>query len=154
MREMRGAMSFDKTRSVTDGADTAARPSILVVEDNPAIREFIARALASSGHEATLATDGQQAMEILSQGTYDLLITDLVMPHVDGIALALKAARQNPDLRVIIISGYAQERMRAHNLDTLIYKIIPKPFSLEELCAAVETALTEPLPLSGNPSHA
>ena len=63
-----------------------------------------------------------------------MLVTDIVMPNVDGIALALKAVRLFPDLRIVMISGYAQERMRAHNLDALVHRIIAKPFSLEEIC--------------------
>ena len=73
-----------------------------------------------------------------------MLVTDIVMPNVDGIALALKAVRLFPDLRIVMISGYAQERMRAHNLDALVHRIIAKPFSLEEICGAVKDALSLP----------
>ena len=73
-----------------------------------------------------------------------MLVTDIVMPNVDGIALALKAVRLFPDLRIVMISGYAQERMRAHNLDALVHRIIAKPFSLEEICDAVKNSLALP----------
>jgi CheY-like chemotaxis protein len=88
--------------------------------------------------------DGQQALDTLAHEKFDVLITDIVMPNVDGIALALKAVRLFPDLRIVMISGYAQERMRAHNLDALVHRIIAKPFSLEEICAAVKDALALP----------
>jgi two-component system, cell cycle response regulator CpdR len=114
---------------------------ILVAEDNPAVREFIQRALATAGHTVTLTADGQQALDRLSTETFDVLITDIVMPNVDGIALALKATSLHPDLRIVMISGYAQERMRAHNIDALVHRIIAKPFSIVEICDAVKDAM-------------
>jgi CheY-like chemotaxis protein len=115
--------------------------SVLVAEDNPAVREFIVRSLISAGHKVTAAADGQQALDALTKEKFSVLVTDIVMPNVDGIALAMKAIRLFPDLRIVMISGYAQERMRAHNLDALVHKIIAKPFSLEEICDAVKNAL-------------
>ncbi|MDD5586556.1 MAG: response regulator [Alphaproteobacteria bacterium] len=117
---------------------------ILVAEDNPAVREFIVRALQSLGHPVEAVSDGQQALDMLARTKFDVLVTDIVMPNVDGIALALKATRMAPDLRIVMISGYAQERMRAHNMDALAHKIIAKPFSLEEICQAVTDALAMP----------
>ncbi|MDE2029896.1 MAG: response regulator [Alphaproteobacteria bacterium] len=117
---------------------------VLVAEDNPAVRAFIMRSLASAGHQVSVAADGQEALDILTHEKFDVLVTDIVMPNVDGIALAMKAVRLFPDLKIVMISGYAQERMRAHNLDTLVHKIIAKPFSLEEICEAVKNALTSP----------
>ena len=117
---------------------------VLVAEDNPAVREFIIRSLATVGYKAVPVADGQQALDTLGREKFDVLITDIVMPNVDGIALALKAVRLFPDLRIVMISGYAQERMRAHNLDALVHRIIAKPFSLEEICAAVKEAIALP----------
>jgi two-component system, cell cycle response regulator CpdR len=105
------------------------------------VREFIQRALATAGHTVTLTADGQQALDRLSTETFDVLITDIVMPNVDGIALALKATSLHPDLRIVMISGYAQERMRAHNIDALVHRIIAKPFSIVEICDAVKDAM-------------
>jgi len=119
-------------------------PRVLVAEDNPAVREFIVRSLASAGYQVTAVSDGQMALDILSKEKFNVLVTDIVMPNVDGIALALKAVRLFPDLRIIMISGYAQERMRAHNLDALVHRIIAKPFSLEEICAAVKESISLP----------
>lgn len=124
----------------------AASPSasVLVAEDNPAVREFVARALMSHGYQVTAVDDGQMALDTLANAKFNVLVTDIVMPNVDGIALALKAVRLYPDLRIVMISGYAQERMRAHNLDALVHRIIAKPFSLEEICAAVKDSLSLP----------
>jgi len=131
---------------MTENSDQQARalPRVLVAEDNPAVREFIVRSLASVGYAVTAAIDGQQALDMLAGEKFDVLVSDIVMPNVDGIALAMKATRLFPDLRVVMISGYAQERMRAHNLDTLVHKILAKPFSLEEICDAVKNALAMP----------
>ncbi len=117
---------------------------VLVAEDNPAVREFIVRSLTGAQYDVVAAADGQLAFDMLTQEKYDVLVSDIVMPHIDGIALALKAVRLYPDLRIVMISGYAQERMRAHNLNTLVHRIIAKPFSLEEICSAVKDALQLP----------
>lgn len=118
--------------------------AVLVAEDNPSVREFVVRALAGAGYRVTQAGDGQQALDILAREPFAVLVTDIVMPNVDGIALALKAVQQFPGLRIVMISGYAQERMRAHNLDALVHKVIAKPFSVEDICAAVRDALALP----------
>ncbi|HEU0117567.1 MAG TPA: response regulator [Alphaproteobacteria bacterium] len=128
----------DTTSPLANGA------RILVAEDNPAVREFIMRSLASVGHKTTAVADGQQALDALAREKFDVLVTDIVMPNVDGIALALKAVRLFPDLRIVMVSGYAQERMRAHNLDALVHRIIAKPFSLEEICDAVKDSIALP----------
>lgn len=125
---------------------TPTEPSarILVAEDNPSVREFIVRSLTGIGYDVTAVADGQQALDVLVNERFAVLVTDIVMPNVDGIALALKAVRLFPDLRIVMISGYAQERMRAHNLDALVHRVIAKPFAMEEICGAVKDALSLP----------
>lgn len=125
----------------TTPASVRRNYNILIAEDNPAVREFITRALTSAGHEVTATVDGQQALDRLNKTTYDILVTDIVMPNVDGIALALKATSLQPELRIVMISGYAQERMRAHNIEALVHRIIAKPFSINEICDAVRDAM-------------
>jgi two-component system cell cycle response regulator CpdR len=129
---------------MTIANESAANIHVLVAEDNPAVREFIVRSLQTAGYNITPVADGQQALDALAKSKFEVLVTDIVMPNVDGIALALKAVRLFPDLRIVMISGYAQERMRAHNLDALVHRIIAKPFSLEEICDAVKDALALP----------
>lgn len=114
---------------------------ILVAEDERAVREFVRRALTHRGHEVTLVEDGLAALDVLGSNEFDLLLTDIVMPAMDGIALALKVARDKPDMKILLMSGYAAERQRAHNLDELIHRVIAKPFTLREICAAVEDTL-------------
>ncbi len=115
---------------------------ILVAEDEAAVRRVVSRALTNAGHSVVAVADGGQALERLLQGTdFDLLLTDIVMPVMDGIALALKARALRPDLRILMMSGYPKERQRAHNLDLLLDDILAKPFDLDSLLSAVESAL-------------
>ena len=117
---------------------------ILIAEDEEALRSLCARALASDGHEVETACDGADALELLAraEGRFDLLITDIRMPIMDGIALALAAARDFPDLTILLMTGYADQRERAHGLDAIIHDVIAKPFSVATLRGAVKEALT------------
>lgn len=114
---------------------------ILVAEDDEAVREFIERALTHRGHEVTATNDGIGALEALAREPFDLLLTDIVMPELDGIALALKVSKDYPDIPILLMSGFAAERQRAHNLEVLIHRVISKPFTLEEICTATEEVL-------------
>ena len=120
------------------GGEVAA---ILLAEDDEAVREFVRRALSYHGHNVTAVGDGGSALAALEETPYDLLLTDIVMPGMDGIALALKATKDRPALPVVLMTGFAAERQRAHNLDALIDRVVSKPFSLKEICTAVEEAL-------------
>jgi two-component system, cell cycle response regulator CpdR len=116
---------------------------ILVAEDEASLRGFVARALVEQGHEVMVAPDGAEALEMLGRqsGPFDLLLADIKMPVMDGIALALAAARDYPALIVLLMTGYAEQRERACGLDALIYDVVTKPFTLVELCRAVSGAL-------------
>lgn len=118
---------------------------ILIAEDEAAVREFVFRALRDgSGHEVTAVADGSAALETLAADSFDLLLTDIRMPGMDGIALALAASRDHPDMRILLMTGFAEEEQRAHNLDRLIHKVIRKPFTLDQICGEVADALSEP----------
>jgi len=116
-------------------------PRILLAEDDGAVRLFVSRALELQGHEVTAVVDGGEALVALNGGDFDLLLTDIVMPVMDGIELALKVAKIRPDLPVIMMSGYAAERQRAHNLDSLVHEVVAKPFTLKEIAGVVRDAL-------------
>ena len=116
---------------------------ILIAEDDENVRQFVARALSHAGHEVTEAEDGGLAAEILQekQGAFDLLLSDIKMPVMDGIALALSVAAAFPKLTIVLMTGFADQRERAHGLEALIYDVIPKPFTLQALMEKVADAL-------------
>jgi two-component system cell cycle response regulator CpdR len=116
---------------------------ILLADDEEPMRTLIARALAEDGHQVIAAADGVEALDRLAKdgGRFDLLLTDVKMPVMDGIALALAAARDHPNLVILLMTGYADQRERAHGLDALIHDVIAKPFSNQEIRAAVNEAL-------------
>lgn len=118
---------------------------ILIAEDDDAVLDFLVRALESAGHAVVAASDGAEAAEALASqpAGFDLLLADIKMPVMDGIALALVAARDRPDLPILLMTGYADQRERAHGLDTLIRDVISKPFTLEDITAAIDRALGE-----------
>ncbi len=117
---------------------------ILIAEDEEALRALCARALQTGGHEVETACDGGDALDLIvrEDGRFDLLLTDIRMPIMDGIALALSAARDYPSVTILLMTGYADQRERAHGLDAIIHDVIAKPFSVATLRAAVNEALT------------
>jgi CheY-like chemotaxis protein len=116
---------------------------IMIAEDEEALRAMCARALSTAGHEVKTACDGGDALDSLQReaGRFDLLLTDIRMPVMDGIALALSAARDYPNLTILLMTGYADQRERAHGLDAIIHDVITKPFTLAMLRGAVDEAL-------------
>jgi two-component system cell cycle response regulator CpdR len=116
---------------------------ILVAEDNDDLRGLVVRALSEDGHELVTTPDGAAALEALTQhdGEFDLLLADLKMPMMDGIALALAAGRDHPEIAIMLMTGYADQRERAHGLDALVHDVIGKPFSVEQIKGAVREAL-------------
>ncbi|MGH6770029.1 MAG: response regulator [Xanthobacteraceae bacterium] len=121
---------------------------ILIAEDEEGIRSLVARALAMDGHAVITANDGAEALDVLARerGSFELLLTDIRMPVMDGIALALAAARDHPHVAILLMTGFADQRERAHGLDTLIHDVITKPFTLTTIRTAVNEALTAAKP--------
>ena len=116
---------------------------ILVAEDEDPLRALVARAITDLGHTVVTAFDGADALDIVTRenGSFDLLLTDIRMPLMDGIALALSVARDHPAIIILLMTAYADQRERASNLDALIHDVILKPFTLAEIKAAVTGAL-------------
>ena len=116
---------------------------ILVAEDDDSVRAFVVSALTMKGHDVVAAEDGGLAAEIVEeqQGKFDLLLSDIKMPIMDGIALALTVAASYPTMIIVLMTGFADQRERAHGLDALIYDVIVKPFTLADLLAKVDDAL-------------
>lgn len=117
---------------------------ILIAEDDDAARELVVRALKEDGHSVTMAANGVAALDAMNQNDrFDLLLTDVTMPVMDGIALALAAGRDHPDTAIMLMTGYADQRERAHGLDALVHDVIVKPFSVDQIKGAVREALVE-----------
>jgi len=116
---------------------------ILVAEDEAPLRGQIVRALMADGHDAVAAADGGEALDVLvrENGRFDVLLTDIKMPVMDGIALALAAARDYPDLIILLMTGFADQRERASGLDALIHDILTKPFAVADLQRSVREAI-------------
>ncbi|MBN9582526.1 MAG: response regulator [Afipia sp.] len=119
-------------------------PRVLVADDEESMRLLVARAIAMDGHEVVTAEDGADALEILTRdnGAFDLLLTDIKMPVMDGIALALAVARDFPRLTILLMTGFADQRERASGLDAIVHDIVTKPFAVADIRTAVADALT------------
>jgi len=118
-------------------------PRVLVADDEESMRLLVARAIAMDGHDVVTAEDGAEALEILTGegGAFDLLLTDIKMPIMDGIALALAAARDFPKLTILLMTGFADQRERASGLDAIVHDVITKPFAVADIRTAVADAL-------------
>ena len=117
---------------------------ILLTEDDDGVRMFVQRALMMDGHDVKVAEDGSDAMDVLSEheGSFDLLLTDIKMPMMDGIALAKSAAADWPDMTILMMTGFADQRERCDSLNAIVHDVVSKPFSLAEIRGAVKEALS------------
>jgi two-component system cell cycle sensor histidine kinase/response regulator CckA len=123
--------------------DLTGSERILLVEDEDAVRTFSTRALTNKGYEVIAAETGFAALDVLeAQGSprIDLLITDVVMPGMDGPTLAQKIRALHPDLRIIFISGYTEDKLKDYMGKGIFF--LPKPFSLKQLAAKVKDVLS------------
>src|ERR1044072_5474479 len=104
-------------------------PRVLIADDEESMRALVARAIAMDGHVTVTAEDGAEALEILTRegGAFDLLLTDIQMPVMDGIALALAAARDFPALKILLMTGFADQRERAPRPHPITPHAAPKP---------------------------
>ncbi|RYE56915.1 MAG: response regulator [Rhizobiaceae bacterium] len=114
---------------------------ILITEDEDSLRSFVARALRMDGHETIEAADGAEGLEALAEGKFDLLLSDIRMPVMDGIELTHKAAAAHPGLKILLMTGYAEQRERADDLASKIIDVVSKPFTLPDIRTAVARAL-------------
>jgi two-component system, cell cycle sensor histidine kinase and response regulator CckA len=123
--------------------DLTGRGTVLLVEDEDAVRSFAVRALAQRGYRVLEATTGTEALELFRNhhGDVDLVVSDVVMPEMDGPTLCDELRRERPDLKVIFISGYAEDAFRQHLAENEDFMFLQKPFDLKQLAAAVKAAL-------------
>ena len=110
---------------------------ILLAEDDEGMREYLVRALTSAGYDVTDVDRGTAAIPYLESGTFDLLLSDIVMPEMDGIELAQNAARLSPDTHIMFITGFAAVQLKAGE-SVPQAKLLSKPFHLKDLVAQVD----------------
>ena len=124
--------------------DITGQDTILLVEDEEAVRSFAARALKLRGYNVLEAAGGEEALEIVksSNATIHLLITDVVMPNMDGPTLVRAVKRLRPEMAVIFMSGYAEEAFRRNDEKAEDLHFLPKPFGLKQLAAKVKDVLS------------
>lgn len=123
--------------------DLTGTARILLVEDEDAVRMFSTRALTNKGYEVLAADCGEAAVNLVKEqaanAVIDLVITDVMMPGMDGPTLVKKLRDKNPDLKVIFISGYTEDKLKDHMDDNISF--LPKPFTLKQLAGAVKEML-------------
>lgn len=124
--------------------DLTGTECILLVEDEDAVRTFSQRALVNKGYEVLTAPDGESALELFSkqeEQKIDLLITDVVMPGMDGPTLAQRIRQTNPHLKIIFMSGYTEDKLKDHMSERTYF--LPKPFTLKQLAEKVKQVFEE-----------
>ncbi len=128
----------DQTRDLT------GTERILLVEDEDAVRMFSSRALINKGYDVLTAESGEAALDLMAScddKRFDLLITDVVMPNMDGPTLAQRMRQDNPILKIIFISGYTEDKLKDHMGENISF--LPKPFTLKQLAAKVKEVLED-----------
>ncbi|MFK7838964.1 MAG: ATP-binding protein [Bdellovibrionales bacterium] len=122
--------------------DLTGSERILLVEDEDAVRTFSQRALSNKGYEVISAESGENALEVfnaLDNKYLDLIITDVVMPGMDGPTLVQRMRQDSPSIKIIFMSGYTEDKLKDHMGDNIFF--LPKPFTLKQLAAKVKDVL-------------
>ncbi|WP_310593383.1 cell cycle two-component system response regulator CpdR [Pedomonas mirosovicensis] len=114
---------------------------ILLAEDDDSMRAFLAKAIQRAGYEVEAVDRGTAALPLIATGTFDLLLTDIVMPEMDGIELAQRAAALAPNMQVVFITGFAAVALNRPEGAPQNAKVLSKPFHLRELISEIERML-------------
>ncbi len=138
-----GELPVSEAQVAAEITDLTGTASILLVEDEEAVRAFAARALTSRGYKVAEAASGIEALEVMEElgGDIDLVVSDVVMPELDGPSLLRELRKTRPDLKIIFVSGYAEEAFRKNLPENEKFHFLPKPFSLKQLAVAVKETL-------------
>jgi len=143
-RQRLDAAAAPETTAPAPARDVTGQDTILLVEDEEAVRSFAARALRMRGYHVLEASGGEEALEIVQSGQTEihLLITDVVMPNMDGPTMVRHVKKLKPDLAVIFMSGYAEEAFRRNDQNSEDIHFLPKPFGLKQLAAKVKDVIS------------
>jgi two-component system, OmpR family, response regulator len=125
---------------------------ILVVDDEPNMVQFVSRGLSRQGFQVDVAHDGLRGLQMAETGVYDLMVVDLMLPHLDGVTLVREALRRRPDQRVVVMSAIADVDTKVRCLDLGVLDYLVKPVQLGELVARVRSRLRQVVS-SGQPER-
>ncbi|HAN89860.1 MAG TPA: hybrid sensor histidine kinase/response regulator, partial [Erythrobacter sp.] len=122
----------------------SAGGKLLLVEDEDMVRAVAERALVRAGYTVTTAADGEEGLAAVANGDteFDMIVSDVVMPTMDGPAMARAIRQVKPDIPILFMSGYAEEQLR-NDIDIANMHFIPKPFSVQQINAKVSEVLSE-----------
>ena len=140
--EAPGIVPSAEARAAAKVSDDTGQGTILLVEDEEGLRGLNARGLASRGYTVLQAANGQEAVEAFDghAGKIDLVVSDVVMPEMDGPTLLTNLRSRDPDVKIIFVSGYAEEAFEKNLAPGEKYNFLPKPFTLKQLVGAVKQA--------------
>ena len=119
----------------------AAVAKILLAEDDESMRAFLTRSLARVGHKVRSVCDGFAALPYLADGDFDLLVSDIVMPGMDGLELARRSTLEMPGMKVIFITGFAAVSLNSHGSQDSVARVLSKPFHLRTLVDEIDRVL-------------
>ncbi|HLI99332.1 MAG TPA: response regulator [Bradyrhizobium sp.] len=142
------APAKEATTEAKPRTDLTGQGTILLVEDEEGLRSLNARGLRSRGYQVIEASNGVEALEALEEkdGAVDLVVSDVVMPEMDGPTLLKTMRERNPDLKIIFVSGYAEDAFEKSLPENQQFAFLPKPFTLSQLVAAVKETMTPSIP--------
>ena len=141
---VRSGFGFGPAEAPKPQADLTGQGTILLVEDEDGLRSLNARGLRSRGYSVIEAANGIEAMEALDEkdGAVDLVVSDVVMPEMDGPTLLREMRKRNPNLKIIFVSGYAEEAFDKSLPENEQFAFLPKPFALSALVEKVKETMT------------
>lgn len=123
---------------------------ILVIDDQPRVLEFMVRALEMEGYQPESVSDSREAVKVLQDTTFDLVISDIVMPHLHGLELLDAVKRRNQNSQVLFVTGYPNKEIVREAMSRGAFGIFEKPVETDEFLGAVRQALERPRPRGGN----
>ena len=143
--EARPHAKIDAPAPRKPAADHTGQGTILLVEDEDPVRAVNSRALSARGYTVLEAASGLEALAIVREGAQeiDLVVSDVVMPEMDGPTLLREVRKHQPDLKVIFVSGYAEDAFRKNLPEGETFNFLPKPFSLKQLVETVKKTMAD-----------
>lgn len=136
-----GQPPSDQDGSMTAKQTLLAMRRVLLAEDDESMRGFLERALVRAGYDVVSFNNGVEALERLKEEPFCLLLTDIVMPKMDGIELARRASELDPNLKIMFITGFAAVTLNNHSDAPNDARVLSKPFHLKDLVLEVEQLL-------------